>query len=155
MAQRARLVLDLVERIKKDKTGGSEPEEEDSITADFSSKKRAWDEGDPDHSDDYVRSYHYPPDTEVRQDTDIPPTYGNAPSYSIDDVEFKDPEARTLAEKDMMTIRSKRSAAAAVAAANASANTGQTNSGTASASGAPGDKSPKKNRKRGVSRCQS
>jgi len=68
-------------------------------------------------------------------------------SYPYDDL---DPEARSEAERDMQTIRSKRSAAAAVAAANAGSNSAGNPGGAMSGViGAGAEKLVKKSRKRG------
>jgi hypothetical protein len=148
MAKRARLVLNLVERIRKDKapadtlSNGVNPAE--------AGRKRGWDEvaqGElyqPRPQNQYQSILEEEPPAQ----TQPPQPLTNGPTY--EDVEFKDPDARSLAERDMATIRSKRSAAAAVAAANASANA---IAGHTEGSNGSGDKSPstKKSRKRGVS----
>jgi len=133
MTQRAQLVLDLVDRIRGAKGGLNSQDNWDWVAAE--SKRARFEDPGYAGQDAPMGALHSP--------QGIP---GSA-SYVYDDL---DPEARSEAERDMLTIRSKRSAAAAVAAANAGSNS-NVNSGVPMSGliGPGGEKLVKKTRKRG------
>ena len=133
MTQRAQLVLDLVERIR-------------GVKGSVDARGREWETGDSKRA--RFKDPIYPGTGPSTTSLQSPRGLSGIGTYVYDDL---DPEARSEAERDMLTIRSKRSAAAAVAAANASVNTGGNNNGqSAGTSGMGGDKLAKKTRKRGV-----
>lgn len=140
MTQRAQLVLDLVDRIRGVKSALEPQHSYWSVPE--GKRARIRDPG----AQGYLQA----------QDASIVPlqspsrAISGIGSYPYDELDSKDPEARSEAERDMLTIRSKRSAAAAVAAANASASSGGGNGGPlAGVLGGAGDKLVKKSRKRG------